>query len=63
MLGNEQETKKKLEALHEGSLFDWLILEPVQLCIGGGRGRTMIIIDGLDETDSRIAHLLYTVMK
>ena len=54
---NESE-KKKLEQYHGATLFDCIVLNPLQCCIGGNREKGLIIFDGLDETTPEIADFL-----
>lgn len=53
-----QEGKNDLERYHGAALFDHIILNPLQCCIDGQRGKGMIIFDGLDETTPEISDLL-----
>ncbi len=50
--------EKAINQLHGAALFDQLILNPIQCCIDGERGKVLVIFDGLDETTSDIAELL-----
>lgn len=50
--------KTKLEQYQGPALFDLIILNPLQYCIDGDRGKGMIVFDGLDETTAEIADLL-----
>ncbi len=52
------DTEKTIKQLHGAALFDQLILNPIQCCIDGERGKALVILDGLDETTSEIAELL-----
>lgn len=50
--------ENKISQYRGVTLFDRLILTPLQCCIGGDRKTGLIVIDGLDETTSEIADLL-----
>ena len=50
--GNLAAIEAGLRLLQPEALFDWLLAEPLHLCIDGGRrqDRYLVLLDGLDET-------------
>ena len=56
---NNKKNNKNRETLHGAGLFDWLILDPLNCCIDGFRGRKLVIFDGLDEAKIEISSLLF----
>ena len=48
----------KLNKYNAAALFDYLILNPLQCCIDGNRGKGIVIFDGLDEVSSEVSELL-----
>lgn len=60
LLNENEGNSSLLEKLHGTALFDWLIIEPLLLCVDGERGRRLVVIDGLDETSDNVANMLYT---
>ena len=50
--GNLGEIDARLRRMQPETLFDWLLAEPLHLCIDGGRrhDRYLVLLDGLDET-------------
>ena len=60
LLRKDTEDKQKtMKSLHGSALFDWMILNPITCCINGNRGRSLIIIDGLDEVSEETGQLLF----
>lgn len=59
LLEKDAVEEKNEKNLHGDGLFDWLILDPINCCIDGFRGRRLIIFDGLDELNNETALLLF----
>lgn len=59
LLKKDADKEKNADKLHGAGLFDWLILDPINCCIDGFRGRRLIIFDGLDELNNEVAFLLF----
>ena len=51
-------SKQSIDQYHGSSLFDAIILNPLQCSIDGDREKGIIVLDGLDETSVEVADLL-----
>ena len=59
LAGEREKTKHRLSTMQADVLFDWLITEPISCCLGKMDGRSLVIVDGLDETGRDTARLLF----
>ena len=58
LLHDEKDAEQLIKNHHDRSLFDLLVLNPLQCCINGGRDTYAFVFDGLDETSSKVSELL-----